>query len=116
MKMIMGIPNPNKNIPLIKDFLRSAPAIAFDGCHKIYIALDDQQVRRFEDYGYNEDISSMIYAHDASREDMLAKLVEWYDNSCSLRFIEAVRTVRGDPNDGFISVISQFEGDEDENA
>ena len=90
------------------------PAIAWDGCHKIYVLMDDAQVTEMEGYGYNEGGSVMIYARHASPSEMLTYLHTWYDDSCGLRFINSVRTVEGNPNDGFETLIGQFEDEEDE--
>jgi hypothetical protein len=46
---------------------------------------------------------------------MLETIQDWYADSCGLRFVSAVRTVGGDPNEGFISLIEQGADDEDEN-
>jgi hypothetical protein len=46
---------------------------------------------------------------------MFATLEKWFDNSCSLKFIEAVWHDDINANDGFVSLISQCAGeDEDE--
>jgi hypothetical protein len=90
---------------LISEMLRQATAIAFDGCHKIYIALDDEQARVFESYEY---FLMDVEQDEAGRERAAKTLRDWYeDSSCGLRFISAVRTVAGDPNDGFVTVIEQ---------
>ena len=68
-------------------YTRCAKGIAFDTCHKIYILLDDTQA---------------------------AQVAEWYMESCALRFVNAVKTVEGDANEGFIVVIGQGEDSEDE--
>jgi len=33
----------------------------------------------------------------------------WFEQSCGLRFISAVRSVEGDPNKGFTGLIEQGE-------
>lgn len=76
--------------------LRRAKAMHFDGCHKIYLSMDDEQVKRSESYGY-----------DSHKPDF-DTLRRWYDESCSLRMVDAVYTVTGDPNDGYDSLIPQF--------
>jgi hypothetical protein len=45
---------------------------------------------------------------------MLDEIIRWYEDSCALRFVEAVTTNPADPNDGFITLIAQGEDDEDE--
>jgi hypothetical protein len=81
-----------------------ANLIAFDGCHRIYLAMDEIEADFFRD----------TYAHTVegvAPNAMLKKLREWYESSCSLRFIQAVWHDEYDPNDGFLSLISQFADD-----
>lgn len=99
----------------VEETVPRAHSIAFDGCHKIYVLLDDEQTRQMIEYGYRSDGSTMLLRSEgATSEQMLEALREWFDESCGLRFINAVRTVPGDPNDGFTSLIAQFELDENE--
>jgi hypothetical protein len=86
--------------------VREAKAIAWDTCHKIYILMDDEQVQKMIEYGYKDD---MLTKDELTTREMMNTLWSWYANSCSLRFIEAVRTVEGDPNEGFYRVIGQGE-------
>jgi hypothetical protein len=44
---------------------------------------------------------------------MLATLQEWYEDSCGLRFIEAVSTNHENPNAGFETLIGQGDFAED---
>jgi hypothetical protein len=101
--------------PEVEAVVGEAKAIAWDGCHKIYLALDDEQVALFGVYGYRDGGSVMISAEHASPSEMLTYLHNWYDQSCSLRFIDAVASVPAgeDQNKGFTTLIGQFE-DEDE--
>lgn len=87
----------------VVEALPDAKAIAFDGCHKIYVLMDDTQVAQMRDWGYDP----LVPVTDPAKA--LATLEEWYAESCGLRFIEAIRTVDGDPNEGFTNLISQFE-------
>lgn len=84
-----------------------AKAIAFDGCHKIYVLMDEGQVEQMREYGYGEDDSELVPVKDP--EAALATVQDWFDGSCALRFVEAVRTVDGDANYGFTNLIAQFE-------
>lgn len=94
----------------IENTLADAVSIAWDGCHKIYILMDEAQHTQMMTYDYDP-----LLRLDALGVDVaFSTLREWYDTSCGLRFISAVRTVEENPNDGFTSLISQFEGDEDE--
>jgi hypothetical protein len=91
---------------MIEEYLADAKAIAWDTCHKIYILMDDEQVAKMIEYGYGDD---MFYSSDLTPEEMYDTLRQWYDDSCGLRMIDAVRTVDGNPNEGFTQVIAQFE-------
>ena len=87
-----------------------AKGIAFDGCHKIYVLMDDEQMAQMKEWGYDPLLSS----DELTPKEMLATIRKWYNESCGLRFVNAVRTVEGDPNDGFIDLIPQG-ADYDEN-
>ena len=88
----------------------AAEGIAFDTCHKIYVLLDDKQMEQMKEYGYDPLISS----DEMTPEEMYGKIRDWYAESCMLRFVSAVRTVKGDPNDGFIDLIPQGADSEDD--
>ena len=45
---------------------------------------------------------------------VLATVVGWWDESCPLRFVNAVTTNHADPNAGFTDVVPQFDEDDDE--
>ena len=83
----------------VVDAMCDALLVAWDGCHKIYVALDDEQARWFEE--------NYEYSVRGTSDEMLAALDCWYINSCGLRFISAVATNHADPSAGFVSLISQ---------
>lgn len=86
--------------------LDEAKGISFDGCHKIYILLDDQQVKQSVEWGYGEDGSFLIT--DQSVSEMLATVKKWYADSCGLKFVQSVETVDGlTPDSMFDSIIPQ---------
>lgn len=87
-----------------------AVSIAWDTCHKIYVLLDEPQHKLMASYGYDP-----LYRIDAigGPDAALAILRQWWDESCGLRFINSVRTVPGDPNDGFTDLIPQFAEEDD---
>lgn len=90
---------------LIKDRLESAKGIGWDGCHKIYILMDDDQIIKMQSYGYEA-----LFSNDQISPKRMFELVErWWDQSCGLRFISAVSTNEINPNLGFEDLISQFE-------
>ena len=90
--------------------LEMAKGIGFDTCHKIYVLMDDAQMEQMKGYGYDPLISS----DQMTAEEMLSTIREWYSQSCMLRFVSAVRSVEGDPNDGFTDLIPQGSDDEDD--
>ena len=93
---------------LVEDRVAEAKGIAFDTCHKIYVLMDDEQMAKMKSYGYGEDDpSALVYASQMSAEDMFATVKRWYEDSCMLKFVQAVSTVAGDPNEGFESLIEQ---------
>jgi hypothetical protein len=94
-----------KNLELIKERVSEAKAIAFDTCHKIYLLMDDEQVELMREYQYDP----LITNAEATPEEMLATLEDWYENSCGLRFIQAVSTNHINPNAGFEELIGQGE-------
>jgi hypothetical protein len=93
------------NLELVKERVSEAKAIAWDTCHKIYVLMDDEQVELMREYGYDP----LITKDQMTPDQMLTTLEEWYEESCSLRFINAVSTNHIDPNKGFESLIEQFE-------
>jgi hypothetical protein len=96
-------------------YLQSAKGIAFDTCHKIYVLMDDEQMALMREYGYD----TLITSDEMSEEEMYRTVSEWYEDSCSLRFIQAVETNQENPNAGFSDIVAQGaewedEDDEDE--
>jgi len=91
----------------VRSALGDAVAVTWDGCHKIYLILDRQQIREFDSYGYE-------MTHNDNPDDTLALLKEWYDASCFLRFVNSVRTDDTNPNDGYTNLIPQGAEEEEE--
>jgi hypothetical protein len=95
---------------LVYDKMEDAKAIAFDTCHKIYVLMDDAQVALMREYDYDP-----LYTKDEmSAGEMYETIKHWYAESCPLKFVEAVSTVEGDPNEGFETLIGQGESESDE--
>lgn len=87
----------------VRQALRTAKGIAFDGCHKIYILMDDEQVETSVGHGgYNVQPVDDV-------DEAVATVRKWYEDSCPLKFVNAVSTVTGDPSSGYLSLIDQFE-------
>lgn len=89
---------------LLKERVSQSKAIAWDTCHKIYILMDEQEVAKMKEYGYE----ALIQAEHSNPRLMYSTILEWYRKSCSLRFIEAVSTTEN-PNDGFETIVGQFQ-------
>ncbi len=98
--------------------IADAKAIAWDTCHKIYVLMDDQEVAKMREYGYGDenDPDSLITKEQMSSTEMLATVKDWFNRSCSLRFINAVSTVPEgtDPNEGFEVLMGQFDDEDDD--
>lgn len=95
----------------LNDFMQNAKGIGWDTCHKIYVLMDDAQVEKMRGYGYDP----LITSDELDADQMADKVMEWYEQSCGLRFIQAVETNENDPNDGFYDLIPQGAGwEEDE--
>ena len=86
-----------ENETLIEERLATARGIAWDTCHKIYLLMDDEQVEEMRECGYDR----LITADQATPEIMFDYLRVWWNQSCSLRFIEAVSTDNDTPDFGF---------------
>jgi len=91
----------------VVEAITEAHLVAYDDCHKIYLAMDEEQAEWFREY--------FPVTVEGTAEEMLNALADWWENSCFLRFINAVATNHADPNAGFTTLIPQFaEEDEDE--
>jgi hypothetical protein len=68
----------------VRDKINSTVLIAWDGCHKIYMAMDETQADWF-----NKNYDHIV---EDTPEVMLEKLGEWWEASCPLRFINSVES------------------------
>jgi hypothetical protein len=98
-----------KNPDLVYERISKAKGIAWDTCHKIYILMDSEQVELMRGYGYDP----LITADQMSADEMFEVVEDWYESSCSLRFIDAVSTNHINPNAGFETLSPQFEDQEE---
>jgi len=94
----------------VRDTLAEAKGIAWDGCHKIYVLMDDEQMALMAEYGYE----TLLPVPEDTASEALDILCDWYEQSCMLRFISSIRTVKGDPNKGFDDLIPQGADDEED--
>jgi hypothetical protein len=83
----------------VETYIQDAKCIAFDGCHKIYLAMDHEQADWFR--------TNYEHSMTSHPDEMLRVLRAWYDKSCLLRFIQAVETNEVDPNEGYTTLIPQ---------
>ncbi len=89
----------------VATYVENCVLIAFDGCHKIYLAMDEIEAKLLKDeYEYE-----FTVANDGET-DLMSTLDDWYTNSCPLKFIQAVFNNQADPNAGFVNLISQSAG------
>lgn len=84
----------------VEEAVESAHLAAWDGCHKIYLAMDETEAAWFND--------NYEHVFAGTPEELLKTVTEWYDGSCGLRFINAVHHDAEDPNRGFKDLIPQF--------
>ena len=85
---------------ILEDFINDADSIAWDTCHKIYILLSPAQTQKMREYGYE----ALVTREESNPYDMLETIKNWYDDSCSLKFIDAVAE-----GDEFTTVVAQGE-------
>jgi hypothetical protein len=98
-----------RNPDLVYERISKAEGIAWDTCHKIYLLMDNEQVELMRGYGYDP----LITTDQMSTDEMFEVVEDWYESSCSLRFIEAVSTNHINPNAGFETLSPQFEDQEE---
>lgn len=95
---------------LVYEKMEDAKGIAFDTCHKIYVLMDDEQIAKMREYEYDP----LYTKAEMSAGEMYETVKHWYAESCGLKFVEAVSTVDGDPNEGFETLIEQGATETDE--
>jgi hypothetical protein len=89
----------------VADALENALLIAWDGCHKMYLAMDDEQAEWFRENYNGRSCTDRTFT--GTPKEMLDTLLTWWDESCGLKFINAVTTNHENPNAGYESLISQ---------
>jgi hypothetical protein len=72
--------------------------------------MDDEQVALMREYSYDP----LITADQLDPAEMATVVAKWFQDSCGLKFISAVYSDKSIGTDGFVDVVSQFEGNEDE--
>ena len=94
----------------VSEYAENCVLIAFDGCHKIYLAMDETEAQWFKENYNGAECDDRTF--EGTPEQMFELLKNWYENSCSLKFIQSVTTNEADPNEGFESLIPQGAHDE----
>lgn len=92
---------------LVEGALVSAAGIAWDGCHKIYVLTDPEEVGRTRSYGYGEKDTHLTVRGLRTTEELLNTVRNWFDDSCGMRFVSASGTKDGQHE--ITTLIAQFE-------
>lgn len=87
---------PTEWLGPVEEAVRNSVLVAWDGCHKIYIAMDPESADSFRDLEYP-------YIAQSDFDTMLELLHKWWDKSCPLRFIQSMSDY-----DDFDDLIPQF--------
>ena len=101
----------NQKFKLVREAVKTAKLVAYDGCHKIYVAMDEASARKLESGDYTTHRSDYFltkYPPVLMRAAMLNTVKRWYRMSCGLKFVQSVSNSI-DPNQGFKDLIPQFE-------
>lgn len=105
----------NEGWNAVREYLNDAILIAFDGCHKIYLAMDEVEADFFRNnYQPTDEFDNGGVIEGKAPAELYEELTEWWDASCSLRFVSAVWHNDEDPNAGFVRLIDQGAGWQDE--
>ena len=95
----------NKFRALVAEATDHAKLVAWDTCHKIYVAMDDTEARWYMDHA-DRGYQCFVGTPDA----MLEQVCEWYKKAnadCGLQYIDATSWSDEDQNTKFHRVIPQ---------
>ena len=92
----------------VQTAIDKAHAIAWDGCHKIYLAMDAEQADWFQAH-YSHVLRRVMLSplREIENTNMMIAITKWWAESCGLRFVSAVTTNHADPNAGFNDLVPQ---------
>ena len=89
---------------------------AWDGCHRIFILMDKEQVESRLDLGYGTrsdfelgDSRIVTATHGMKRSAILAIVKAWWEQSCELRFIMALDSADPTIEEEVGNIIAQGE-------
>ena len=85
----------------LKEYAKNAILAAWDGCHKIYLAMDEEKAEFFRS-NYDNRVEA------SSGENLYAHVKYWFEHSCGLKFVNAVWHNDVNRNAGYVDVIAQF--------
>ena len=84
----------------LEKILPEAKGIEWDGCHRIYVLMDEGDMMGGFEF--------LVRADEATPTQMLETLKEWWDQSCKWRFIMCMATSAANPRDiDFVEIIPQ---------
>ena len=89
---------PTEWLGPVEEAVSNGVLVAWDGCHKMYVAMDERSARWFRSE-YRDTTSTP--------EDMVKTLHDWWDESCELRFIQSVSEF-GTMYEEYDDLIPQF--------
>ena len=86
----------------VREAVEDAQGICWEGCHKIYVLMDQSSCDYFGGMGYQIRPTGNV-------DIAMQELYQWFDLSCGLRFIDKVSD-----QDRFEGLINQFSYDDEE--
>lgn len=69
---------------IVAEATQTASLVAFDTCHKIYIAMDEGEAKYYIDHKWK--------TFRGPADAMTEQVCEWYESSCGLEFVDATST------------------------
>lgn len=91
-------------------FLKQAVALTWDECHKIYVLMDEGQVEQMVQYEYDP----IVRIADIGLDEAKALIRKWYEESCGLKFVQAVSSGLAGGEPVFSNLIHQGADEQDE--
>ncbi len=86
----------------VAEYSANAVLIAWDECHKIYLAMDEVEAKFYREASYT------------CTESNLDTIKDWWASSCLLRFVSASWSIVPQFESKFVSLISQWADEDDD--